>query len=161
MGRMIYYFSGTGNSLCAARELAERLEAELVPMAAFRDADAVETDAEMIGLVFPVYYSDAPVIVQEFIGKLKNPESKTVFALCTHGGAAGDALRTVRKLLEKRGGRLSLAFGLPMPAKFLLQVVRKQASPRRPAPQALQTDRAENPKGARQASGIMISCWNG
>jgi ferredoxin len=115
MKRTIYYFSGTGNCLCTARELAEQLQAEPVPMAAFRDAETVETDAEGVGLVFPVYYGDAPVIVREFIGKLKDLDHKTVFAVCTHGGAAGDSLRTVRGLLKNRGGRLSLAFGLPMP----------------------------------------------
>ena len=115
MKRVVYYFSGTGNSLRAAQELAGRLAAGLVPMAAFRDRDAVETDADMIGLVFPVYYGDAPVIVREFIGKIADIERKTVFAVCTYGGAAGDSLRTVRKLLMRRGGSLSLAFGVPMP----------------------------------------------
>lgn len=115
MKRTVFYFSGTGNSLCAARELAGRLNAGLVPIAACREAETVETDAESIGLVFPVYYGDAPVIVREFIGKLPDMESKTVFAVCTYGGAAGDALRTVRDLLQTRGGKLSLAFGLPMP----------------------------------------------
>ncbi len=115
MEMTVYYFSGTGNSLCAARELAERLNAGLVPIAAFREEKTVECDTEGIGLVFPVYYGDAPVIVREFIGKLRSPVNKTVFAVCTHGGAAGDSLRTVRDLLKKRGGSLSLAFGLPMP----------------------------------------------
>jgi ferredoxin/flavodoxin len=115
MQRIIYYFTGTGNSLRAALGLAEQLGAEAVPMAAFREANAVETDAETIGLVFPVYYSDAPVIVQEMIGKIRNLQNKTVFAVCTHGGAAGDALRTVRDLLKENGGSLSLAFGVPMP----------------------------------------------
>ena len=115
MKRTVFYFSGTGNSLCAARELAGRLNAGLVPIAAFREMETVKCDTDSIGLVFPVYYSDAPVIVQEFIGKLSNIGNKAVFAVCTHGGAAGDSLRTVRDLLKQRGGKLSLAFVLPMP----------------------------------------------
>jgi len=115
MKREVYYFSGTGNTLCLARCLAEGLDAELHPIGAYRNDDAVETDAEGIGVVFPVYYADAPMIVREFIGKLKNLPQKTVFAVCTHGGAAGDALRTVKSLLEDKGGALALAFGVPMP----------------------------------------------
>jgi ferredoxin/flavodoxin len=115
MKRAVYYSSGTGNTLCLARNVAEGLGAQLRPIGAFHDCETVETDAQLIGVVFPVYYSDAPVIVKEFIGKLENLKDKTVFAVCTHGGAAGDALRTVKSLLEARGGALSLAFGVPMP----------------------------------------------
>ncbi|MBN1777128.1 MAG: EFR1 family ferrodoxin [Clostridiales bacterium] len=115
MKREIYYFSGTGNTLCAARDIAGMLQAQPHPIGAYRNTEAVETDAELIGVVFPVYYADAPVIVQEFIGKLKNLKDKTVFAVCTHGGAAGDALRTVQRLLAEQGGKLSFGFGLPMP----------------------------------------------
>ena len=115
MKTVLYYFSGTGNSLILARTVAEGLGAELRPIGAFREAEAVETDAERIGIVFPVYYSDAPLIVKEFIGKLPNLPSQSVFAICTHGGAAGDALRTVKDLLKERGGMLALGFGVPMP----------------------------------------------
>lgn len=115
MKTAIYFFSGTGNSLLLARYVAEGLRAELYPMGMFRDQEAVETDANQIGIVFPVYYSDAPLIVREFIGKLQNLPGKSVFAVCTHGGAAGDALRTVRELVEARGASLAAAFGVPMP----------------------------------------------
>lgn len=115
MKRAVYYFSGTGNSLCVARDLAALLNAELVPIARYREQDAVETDAEQIGLVFPVYYGELPVLVREFAGKLRDLKSKRVFAVCTYGGAAMDSLRSLRKLLEEYGGRLSLAFGVPMP----------------------------------------------
>ena len=115
MKTAVFYFSGTGNSLMLARIVAEGLRAELHPIGAFRDAGTVETDAERIGIVFPVYYADAPLIVKELIGKLQNLPGKSVFAICTHGGAAGDALRTVKSLLEERGGTLNLGFGVPMP----------------------------------------------
>ncbi|MFH1879525.1 MAG: EFR1 family ferrodoxin [Bacillota bacterium] len=122
MNRVLYYFSGTGNTFFAARGLADLLHAELKPLAAYRDRETVACDAEQIGLVFPVYYSDAPVIVQEFIGKLQDLENKTVFAVCTYGGAAGNALRTVRRLLAERGGKLSLAFGVPMPQNAFYKI---------------------------------------
>jgi ferredoxin/flavodoxin len=115
MKRAVYYFSGTGNTFCVARDLAARLDAELLPIAAFRDRESMETDAEQIGIVFPVYYGDPPLIVQEFVLKLQNLQNKRVFAVCTFGGAAMDSLRSLRKLLRDCGGKLSLAFGVPMP----------------------------------------------
>jgi hypothetical protein len=39
-------------------------------MAACREKETVETDAEHIGPVFPVYCSDLPVLAQEFAGKI-------------------------------------------------------------------------------------------
>lgn len=115
MKRAVYYFSGTGNTLCVARDLAERLHAELFPIVAFRSVDSVETDAEEVGLVFPVYYGDLPLLVREFAGKIAGLPGKRVFAVCTYGGAAMDSLRSLRRLLKERGGKLSLAFGVPMP----------------------------------------------
>ena len=115
MKQVVYYFSGTGNSLYAARCIARRLHAELLAIGAMRDIRAVVTDVECIGIVFPVYYGDAPQIVQEFLKKLRDLREKRIFAVCTYGGAAGDSLRTVRGLLAENGGTLSLAFGVPMP----------------------------------------------
>lgn len=51
----IYYFSGTGNSLAVARDLAAKLNARLIPITTVMDRESIETDAERIGIVFPLY----------------------------------------------------------------------------------------------------------
>ncbi len=55
---MIIYFTGTGNSLAAARRIADRTGDRAVPLRAVRDADLVAE--RRIGIVFPVYCFDAP-----------------------------------------------------------------------------------------------------
>ena len=53
---LIYYFTGTGNSLAIALELAARLGADLQAMKVVVDNDEIEIKGvDCLGLVFPVY----------------------------------------------------------------------------------------------------------
>ena len=55
MGVAIYFFTSTGNSLSAARHIAEGIDAELVSIPSVMGEDAIQPDAEAVGIVFPVY----------------------------------------------------------------------------------------------------------
>jgi len=57
---VLYYFSGTGNSYRVARDIAESIQAELLPIAARVDSDKVVLSADYVGIVFPDYYSSIP-----------------------------------------------------------------------------------------------------
>jgi ferredoxin len=111
----IYYFSGTGNSLSVAKDIAERTEGILIPIASLIDKKVIKTSAEVVGIIFPVYYGQLPLIVKEFAERLENLKNKYVFAVCTHGGAALASLRELRKIIRSKDGKLSLAFGIHMP----------------------------------------------
>ncbi len=115
MNATIYYFTGTGNSLAVARGIAERLHGDLIPIASVIDRETIESDADVIGITFPVYYADLPNIVQRFAGKLGNTEGKYIFAVCNYGGGAGDSFKTLARILESRGKKLSAGFGVHMP----------------------------------------------
>ncbi len=75
----------------------------------------VKPSANIIGIVFPVYYGTLPVIVKEFAGKLEGIEGKYIFAVSNYGGAAGDSLRALRRIIEFRGGELKGSYGIHMP----------------------------------------------
>lgn len=111
----IYYFSGTGNSLWAAKTIARKTGGTLRPIASFLNQKTVSTDADIIGIVFPVYYEDLPVIVKNFALKLNVPDDKYIFAVCTFGGAAGWSLKNLKRVFVEKGGRLSAGFGIQMP----------------------------------------------
>lgn len=111
----IYYFSGTGNSLVVARGIAQGTGANLIPIASALLQARLTPGSDAIGIVFPVYYGRPPVIVQQFAAKLENLEGKYVFAVCTFGGAAMVALRTLRDIIRSRGGELAAAFGVHLP----------------------------------------------
>ena len=56
MSTTIYYFTGTGNSLKIARDIAEKLDAELVPMAKIWQQESIASNTEKVGFVHPLYY---------------------------------------------------------------------------------------------------------
>jgi ferredoxin/flavodoxin len=115
MSPEIYYFSGTGNSLMVARDLAEKINGALIPVTAVIDQDRIQTDATVIGVVFPIYDFKPPRIIMQFIRKLDNPGEKYIFAVCTYGITPGKAMRHVEKELKVCGGNLAGGFAVHMP----------------------------------------------
>jgi ferredoxin/flavodoxin len=112
---VIYYFSGTGNSLYVARDVAEATGGILTPIASLVKQEIISPDADGTGIIFPVYYGDLPKIIREFAGKLENIEDKYIFAVCTFGGSAGDSLKTLRSIINSRGGELAATYAIHMP----------------------------------------------
>lgn len=113
----IYYFTGTGNSLAVARDIAKKTNGKLIPIPTVMDKKTVKTDADVIGIVFPTYYEPyggVPLIVRRFVSKLDGIESKYIFAICTYGSASVKALNCLKELLQSRG-RLSAGFTVNMP----------------------------------------------
>lgn len=118
MAAEVYYFSGTGNSLAVARDIAARLDGKLISIASVVDRDRILTDADVIGIVFPVYYvglRHVPLIVERFTAKLDDIGGKYVFAVCTYGGGSGNTLRILDEILRGNGGKLAAGFGVQMP----------------------------------------------
>lgn len=121
MKTIIYYFTGTGNSLAAARNIAAALEdCELVSIASLKNAPGgIAPPAERVGIVCPVYDSGLPVIVAEFAGRLDLTRARYTFALVTLGGTGVSALHQLNGILRKRQGRnLDAAFIVKMPGNF-------------------------------------------
>ena len=119
MSTEIYYFSGSGNSLAIGRDLARKLNGPLISIAAAVDQERIKTDANMIGIVFPVYYaslggSGIPLIVERFVKKLEDARSKYIFAVCTHSGAPGSTIENLGKLIASEGGHLAVGFAVKM-----------------------------------------------
>lgn len=107
---MIYYFSGTGNSLRVARELSERLSLPLSSVAA-----AKPCEGELALLVFPVYAWGIPSVMSEFVATLSAKECpKTVVAVITCGDDMGYADRVLERELTAVGWHLDGAFSVVM-----------------------------------------------
>jgi NAD-dependent dihydropyrimidine dehydrogenase PreA subunit/flavodoxin len=98
---MIFYFTATGNS----RYIAERIAASTGDR--IRDmSDCVQNDGylfelgadETLGFVVPVYYYGVPMIVSEFLEKIKIQAGQDFYsyAVLNCGGTTGDAGRFVR-----------------------------------------------------------------
>ncbi|MCT8337636.1 4Fe-4S ferredoxin [Methanoculleus sp. Afa-1] len=124
MKTIIYYFTGTGNSLAAAKKIAQSLgDTETVPIAAFRSiAGEIRPAADRVGIVCPVYFSGLPAMVTAFAERLDLAAADYVFAVVTHGGGGGAAaLRQLDGILGERAGRgLDAGFAVSMPGNYVL-----------------------------------------
>lgn len=119
MSTIIYYFTGTGNSLMLARNLGNMLDAKIesIPNVINNPVDMGE--AEVIGFIFPLYYQTVPIIVQDFIKKL-DLKDKYVFAIVNSGAYMGVSLDVFSDILEENGSELSAGFQIVMPYNFLI-----------------------------------------
>ena len=102
MRRAIYWFSGTGNSLAAAKGLQQALEgAERFPIAAGRSR--LDAPCDHLILVFPVYAGGLPAPVTAFINHLDQGAVRRATVVVTHGGMPGLAARMAAVLLADKG----------------------------------------------------------
>ncbi|UCE97966.1 MAG: flavodoxin family protein, partial [Dehalococcoidia bacterium] len=111
----IYYFSGTGNSLHVAKDIAAKTKGILYPIASLVNQEVIEITLDKIGLIFPTYYGELPVIIKNFVSKLKGMENKYIFAVSTFGGSAGHSLKLLRRIIQENGGELSSTYRVHMP----------------------------------------------
>lgn len=122
----IYYFSGTGNSLAVAREIAEKTQGKLISISSVSNSEKIKSAADSIGIVFPCYMAQLygiPLIVENFLKKVENIESKYIFAVCTCGGFqsvnALPTLKNLSKLVRSMGGKLTGEFSIKLPMNNL------------------------------------------
>ena len=119
MSAELYYFSGTGNSLVVARDIAEKISGKLISIPAVMDKESIKIDADVLGIVSPTYCMRMPGIVERFISKLTNLQSKYIFAIVTVGGIAGGILDRLSEAISLRGGSLTAGFVVRMPANYI------------------------------------------
>jgi ferredoxin len=121
MKTIIYYFTGTGNSLAAAMKIAAALkDCELVPIASLKDTPGrVVPAADRVGIICPVYDAGLPVIVKEFAERLDIGAVPYTFAIVTLGGTGISALHQLNRILVQGcRKKLDAAFTVIMPGNF-------------------------------------------
>lgn len=117
MNHKVFYFSGTGNSLWAARLLSDELETgELVPILSQYSMDAVKEN-DSIGIVFPVYMHRTPHLVADFLRRL--PKISYLYAVALNAGDPGKVFRFFRRQIKPAGNTLHAGFSILTPSNYL------------------------------------------
>ena len=120
---MIFYFSGTGNTLWAARRISEAIGEQLIPMtSAGPEAQGFElSDDERIGFCFPVHGWRPPALVRDFVRRISvpHPGNRYCWMLCTAGDDIGETVSIFQKDLSPTGLHVSSAFSLAMPETYV------------------------------------------
>ncbi len=114
---VIFYLSGTGNSLYAAQKAQDALtDCRLEKMGDYlRSPYKVQDD--ILGIVCPVYCFALPPFAAEFLRQLQAAPAYC-FALVTMGANAGFALKQLHQLLAAQNIRLDYAQDIAMPDNF-------------------------------------------
>lgn len=126
----LYYFTGTGNTLKIAKDIAEKIEsATLIPIPnLMKEGKKIVIEGEMIGFIFPVYFARPPVFIEEFIKIAEFRNTSYIFAVTNGGGLFGQTLKIFNKLLNKKGKELAAGFTIKMPGNHpkIASLQRKQ-----------------------------------
>lgn len=120
---MIFYFTGTGNSLATAQIIAKETNDMLVSIGTsykYKDFDFTLEQGESLGFVFPVYAWTTPGIVDEFIkranfrtGNRETFAPNYCYAVVTCGAFVGKTARFFAdELLEHQGINLDASFSV-------------------------------------------------
>ncbi len=124
---MIFWFSGTGNSLYIAKSVAQQNGLKLVSIASVVNSgeeffEYGLEDGEIIGFVFPVYAWAPPRMVLDFISKLKlkNYNNNYTFCVATCGGNVGNTVKVLEESLNKANIKLSAGFSVIMPNNYIV-----------------------------------------
>ena len=102
---MIFYFTGTGNSLYAAKKLADDGEEVISIIDALRCKafHYVLKENEKLGFVFPVYFYTVSDPVLEFVRNLQVENAGFVYAVIPCGASIGPAGGFLKQELKQRG----------------------------------------------------------
>ena len=117
----IFWFSGTGNSLYAAKRLSSELgNIPLVQITDDPPTSAVGGEGEKIGFVFPSYYGDMPRAVRAFVEKLDIKSGTYIFCVVTMGAVGQGSVGALNKVLKSKNIRLNYGRGILMPANYVI-----------------------------------------
>ena len=109
MNAIIYYFTGTGNSLNTARIIARQIGgARLISVKADTEIISAE-DADVVGFVCPVYEWDIPSTMKDYAKKIRINPRAYVFMVATYILVHGMAFETMEKILRAKGSCLHYA----------------------------------------------------
>jgi ferredoxin/flavodoxin len=109
------YFSGTGNTKFCAEQWLHAMGGTSVSIEDPAAAAKIAADDDLL-LAYPVYYSDMPLIMRDFI--LANRQlfaGKRIFILCTMTMFSGDGAGCAARLLKQCGAHITGGLHVKMP----------------------------------------------
>lgn len=122
---MIFYYSGCGDSRWVAQELSRRLEQELffIPQELKGNCLYTLKGNEPLGFVFPTYAWRPPLIVRQFVQKMRIDSSDRnpyTFMVTTCGDSIGRADKIFVRLLQRSLSLpLQAAYSIIMPETYV------------------------------------------
>ncbi len=109
MKKRIYYFTGTGNSMSAARVIADKMgDTELISMRC-NPKEVSAMDCEVVGFVYPVYHWTMPAPATSFVEGLEINPNAYVFVVAMPSLVCGIACERLAQILGQKN--ISIDYG--------------------------------------------------
>ncbi len=100
----ILYNTSTGNCLYVAKKIKDAFEnCELISIPKALREGNFEFEDEIIGFIYPIHYAGVPIVMYDFISKLKINSDAYVFAIgVSGGGGANTSFYQLNNLLGRK-----------------------------------------------------------
>ena len=119
----IYWFSGTGNTLYAAREFAKSFpDAELHSIASLDRSEDIVFDADVTGIFFPVYCMGIPHIMEQFLARVlprKDEPAANISMPSALRRISGRCASGGRRYAGEKNINLNACFHIRMPSNYI------------------------------------------
>jgi NAD-dependent dihydropyrimidine dehydrogenase PreA subunit/flavodoxin len=133
----LFTFSGTGNTWWVARQIAAALNQQGITAEAFsieklsrEEIEDLVHRADTIGIGYPIYASDAPLLVQDFVHNLPISEPpKPALVFVTQMEWSGNGAWLLHHSLESRGYRVRWAVEFKMPNNIGMHIFPVPSTP--------------------------------
>lgn len=160
---VIFYLSGSGNSLYAAQQIADNLqECRLETVGSYLRKPYPVTD-EVVGIVCPVYCFALPPVVAKFLEALQ-AKLAYCFGVVTMGGNQGRALKQMSGALATKRITLNYAQTVMMPDNFFgipLEKRVKMLEAAEPSINQIAKDIADRKEAAAAVKEALLWKWFG
>ena len=114
----LYVYTGTGNSLWIARQLALELKEATLEFMPHLSRD-LKVEADGVGIIFPVHIWGLPIRVVQFINHLQVKPDTYFFALAVNAGQPAATLLQLQKLMSTRGWSLAVGYSIVTPSNYI------------------------------------------
>lgn len=106
----ILYFTSTGNSLYVAKKIKENLysDIEINSISKMIKEEEYEVDDDFVGIIYPLHCYGLPILVEEFLKKLKIKKDAYIFVVQVTGGHSSNySFKQVEDILKEKGAKVS------------------------------------------------------
>ena len=113
----LYVYTGTGNSLWIARQVALELKDATVEFVPNLSGD-FKVEADRVGIIFPVHIWGLPSHVIQFINHLQVKPETYFFALAVNAGQPAATLLQLKRLISTQGQSLAVGYSIVLPSNY-------------------------------------------
>ncbi len=121
MKSVIYYFSGTGNNLAIAKELANNLGNSIIyPISELIHNKIISDEYEWVVFVAPSYFSHVPPFVEKCMSDVVYNEKQRICLIAGCAGFRGVSIQDMRRHVIKSNKEVDLEYMIILPGSKIL-----------------------------------------